>query len=101
MMAAATLLFGDGSKVGWVLLIVGFLVKAGLGALFGFAQVDTLLLRVMWFLDLTAIALDVGGSFLSFKTTMLTLGDGSAFFRDQSQLAVSMGAATHAVALET
>jgi hypothetical protein len=88
MMAAAALLLGDGGEVGGVLLVVGLFVEAGLGTLFGFAQVYALLLGVVRLLHLTAVALDMGGSLLAFKTTMLALGDRSALLGDERQLAV-------------
>lgn len=98
-MAAAALLFGDGGEVGGVLLIVGFLVIAGLGALLGLAQVYAFLLGMMRLLYLTAVTFDMCRPFFAFQTTMLALCDRSALLGDQRQFAVSVRAAAHAVAL--
>lgn len=97
MMAAAALLFGDSGEVGGVLLIVGFLVIAGLGALLGLAQVYAFLLGMMRLLYLTAVTFDMCRPFFALQTTMLALCDRSALLGDQRQFAVWATVSTNSI----
>lgn len=88
MVATAALLFSDSNQMASVILLLLTAMEAGLCALFGFTQVDTLLLGVMRLLGLAAVALDVGRALLAFEATVLTLCNRTTLFGDEGQLAV-------------
>ena len=88
MAAAAALLLSDGSKVGRFLLSVGIIVEASFGALFGLAKVNAFLFGMVRLIGFTAVAFDVGGSFLALEATMLALGDRTALLGHEGQFAI-------------
>lgn len=88
MAATAALLLSDGSKIGRFLLSVGIIVEASFGALFGLAKVDAFLFGMVRFIGFTAVAFDVGGSFLALEAAVLALGNRTALLGHEGQFAI-------------
>lgn len=88
VVATAALLFSDSNQVTSIIVLLLTAMEAGLCTLFGFTQVDTLLLGMMRLFGLAAITLDVGRALLAFEATVLALCDRTALFGDEGQLAV-------------